>query len=249
LNTRLLQLTAWEALLLVALLVALLAGLGAPPAHAQQTVLNVPSADVLDRGKTYMEWDATVGDTSPSAAVTPRSVNGLGHGVEAGINLSSLNLPHGGEVVMDPTVKWKFFESADRSLVLFGGEQVYLPFKRTTYRIGNYGYLEGAKTFRSGTRVGVGAYDFTAQVIDPANRGGVQASIEQTVNARLSLAVDWYSGDTSIGYKNVGGSWKLTNSLTLMGAYELGNRGVMQGNHSILLEFGWNPEFKHGGKA
>jgi hypothetical protein len=218
-------------------------------ALSQQTVFNVPSADVLDRGKMYMEWDASLGDSSLSGSFTPRSSNGLGHGVEAGVGVSSFNFPDAGEVVVTPTVKWKFFESTAHGLVLFGGEQVFLPIKRRTYGIGSNAYVEAAKSTRFGTRVGVGIYDFTSQTIDRANRAGVQASIEQTVNARLSLAADWYSGNTSIGFTNLGAGWKLTRSVSVMGGFGLGNHGLMEGNHQILLTVGWNSEFSHGREA
>lgn len=230
-------------------LAMLLFAAGSSIGRGQQTVFNVPSAEVLDQGKRYMEWDASLGDSALSGSFAPRSSNGLGHGVEAGVGVSSFNFPNAGEVVVTPTMKWKFFESTAHGVVLFGGEQMFLPVERRTYGIGSNAYLEAAKSTKFGTRVGVGVYDFTAQVIDRANRAGVQASIEQTINAKFSLAADWYSGNTSIGFTNVGGAWKMTRSLSVMAGYGLGNHGLMQGNHSILVTVGWNPEFTRGGVA
>jgi hypothetical protein len=227
----------------------LLFAAGSSIGRGQQTVFNVPSAEVLDQGKRYMEWDASLGDSALSGSFAPRSSNGLGHGVEAGVGVSSFNFPNAGEVVVTPTVKWKFFESTAHGVVLFGGEQMFLPVERRTYGIGSNAYLEAAKSTKFGTRVGVGVYDFTAQVIDRANRAGVQASIEQTINAKFSLAADWYSGNTSIGFTNVGGAWKMTRSLSVMAGYGLGNHGLMQGNHSILVTVGCNPEFTRSGVA
>jgi hypothetical protein len=47
-------------------------------------------------------------------------------------------------------------------------------------------------------------YDFSAHVLNTAGRAGVQASIEQTVNPRLALATDWYSGNNSMGFVTSG---------------------------------------------
>ena len=147
-------------------------------ARAQQTVFNVPSADVLDKGKTYYEWDATLGDNAPSLAFTPRSVYGLGHGIESGINVSSFNTPNPGTVAVVSATKWEFFESKPLGLAFFAGDHIFLPIDRRNYAVGNSAYIAAAKTFAR-TRISGGIYDFSAHVIDRANRAGIQASIEQ----------------------------------------------------------------------
>jgi hypothetical protein len=47
--------------------------------YGQQTVFDVPSADVLDKGKVYGELDGTVRPVDPLATLTPRVVVGVGH--------------------------------------------------------------------------------------------------------------------------------------------------------------------------
>jgi hypothetical protein len=216
--------------------------------HAQQTIFNVPSADVLDKGKTYAEWDFTMEDSNADAAVTPHSVRGMGHGVEAGFNFSSVTLTHPGEdaLTLAPTLKWKFFESPGHSVAVFAGDQLFLPIRYGAYTIGNEVYLSVAVTLKPGTRVSVGGYDFTRQTIDPANRGGIQASIEQPLGQRFGLSTDWYSGNNSVGYMTSGGSFKLGKGITFSAACQMGNRDLMSGNHSLLLIVGWNPPSRGG---
>jgi hypothetical protein len=214
---------------------------------AQQTVFNVPSADVMEKGRAYMEWDASVGDSAATAGVTPRSVNGLGHGLEGGVNVTSFNFPEAGGVTVAPTLKWRLYESVEHGVVLFAGEQVWVPVTKRTYAVGNSAYVEAAKSFRTGTRVGVGVYDFSAHTMDAANRGGVQASVEQTVTKRVGLATDWYSGNNSVGYVTSGVSCKVGGQVTAYAAYEMGNHNLLSGNHSIFLVVGWNPSW--GAKA
>jgi len=227
--------------LLVAGLLALT--FSAPGLRAQQTVFNVPSADVVDPGKTYFEWDATVGDSSPSAALTPRSVHGIGHGIETGVNVSSFNVPDAGSVVFTPTIKWKFYQEKSLGLDFFGGEHLYLPLTKRSYNVGSFTYIASAKTFKSGTRLAAGAFDFSAHVVDRANRGGIFASIEQPINARFSAATDWFSGNTGAGYVTPGISAKVTSTVTVMTGFQMGNSGFAQGNHSVLVVIGWSPQF------
>jgi hypothetical protein len=216
--------------------------LGAVAAPAQQTVFNVPSADVMDKGRTYMEWDASVGDTAATLGLSPRSVNGLGHGLEGGVNVSSINFPESGsEVVVVPALKWKFYENVQHGIVLFAGGQLYLPVRKRTYTVGDAAYLEAAESFKTGTRIGIGVYDFSAHVVDVANRAGVQASIEQAVTKRIGLATDWYSGNNSVGYVTSGLACKIGSQVTAYAAYEMGNHDLLSGNHSIYLVLGWNP--------
>jgi len=214
----------------------------ASAAHSQQTVFNVPSADVMDKKATYFEYDAVAGDTSLSLASTPRMVHGMGHGIETGINVTSFNVPTAQSVALVTTAKWKFYDNPAHGLSLFAGDHVYRPLTQRTYRIGNYTYLSFAKTHKN-TRVAAGVYDFTAKVIDRANRAGIQASIEQAVTPKLSLATDWYSGHTGAGYVTPGFSYKLTPSVSVMAGMQMGNSGLLSGNHSVLVVVGWTPHF------
>src|SRR5271170_4108063 len=62
-------------------------------AHGQETVFDVPSADVLDQGKVYGELDGTVRPVDPLATFTPRVVVGIGHQIEVGVNFNGLSAP------------------------------------------------------------------------------------------------------------------------------------------------------------
>src|SRR5439155_14019483 len=60
---------------------------------AQQTVFNVPSGDVLGRGKVYGELDLTYRPTNASGTLTPRIVVGVGHRIETGLNVRASMRP------------------------------------------------------------------------------------------------------------------------------------------------------------
>ena len=56
----------------------------------------------------------------------------------------------------------------------------------------------------------------------------------------MTLAADWFTGNSSVGYVTPGVVVKVTPKVTLYGSYQFGNVGFSNGNHQILMELGWN---------
>jgi hypothetical protein len=209
-------------------------------AYGQQTVFDVPSADVLDKGKVYGELDGTVRPVNPLATFTPRIVVGVGHQMEAGMNFNGLSAPAFYQLDISPTVKWRAWKGKDSGWAFYVGDDLFLPVRKRTYDAGNYAYAFFAKEWKEGTRISIGGYDFTRNVVADANRAGGQFTFEQRVNNRLTVAAEWYTGKQAAGYVNPGAIIKLNTKLTLYGAYQIGNAGVARGNHQFLWEIGYN---------
>jgi hypothetical protein len=209
-------------------------------AFAQQTVFDVPSAEVLDKGKVYGELDVTARPVNPLYTFTPRMVIGFGHQIEAGVNFDGLSAPTNGELQISPTIKWRPWKSQTSGWSFYVGDELFFPVYNRTYNTGNYFYASFAKQWKHGTRIGFGAYDFTRNVVASANRAGGQFTFEQQLNPRWTLAAEWYTGKQAVGYVNPGLIFKLTAKLTLYGAYQIGNSGVTRGNHQFLWEIGYN---------
>jgi hypothetical protein len=208
--------------------------------YGQQTVFEVPSADVLDKGKVYGELDGTVRPVDPLATFTPRVVVGIGHHIEVGVNFDGLSVPAVGELDISPTVKWKIWKAKTSGWSFVVGDDVFFPMYMRSYTAGNYAYAFFVKEWKHGTRISAGGYDFTRNVVTSGNRAGGQFTIEQTLNKRLTLASEWYTGNSAVGYVNTGAVIKLTQKLTLYTAYQIGNTGVSAGNHQFLWEIGYN---------
>ena len=189
---------------------------------AQETVFDVPSADVLERGKVYGELDGTVRPVNPEATFTPRVVVGIGHDIEVGLNFNGLAAPSTGQLDLSPTIKWRLWHT-DSGWSFYAGDDLFFPVRDRGCDAGNYVYASFAK-------------EWTAT----GNRAGGQFTIEQQVAKRVTLAAEWYTGNNSVGYVNPGAVWKLTKKLTLYTAYQIGNSGVTRGNHNFLWEFGYN---------
>jgi hypothetical protein len=205
---------------------------------AQETIFNVPSGDVLDKGKVYGEFDFAYLWNASAAAYTPRLVAGIGHQVELGININGIATPGPSQATPTATVKWRTYNKHGWAFLL--GDHLYVPVQNRTYDLGNYVYAEATKSFKSKTRLTMGAYDSTSHVFAAGNKAGGQFGIEQPLNTRVTLAADWFTGHHAAGYLTPGAAIKLSSKATLYVAYEIGNSDVARGNHLLLLELGWN---------
>lgn len=209
-------------------------------AYGQETVFDVPSPDILDKGKVYGELDGTARPVNPVYTFEPRVVVGLGYRIEAGVNFIGLSEPSSGQLIVAPTVKWRLWDGGKSGWSFLVGDDVFFPARNANYNAGNYFYAEFVKVFHTGTRIGFGGYDFTKNVVAPAQRAGGQFTLEQPINKRLTVAAEWYTGNNAVGYVNPGVIVKATSKITLYGAYQVGNAGVTHGNHQFLWELGYN---------
>jgi hypothetical protein len=217
-----------------------LAVLPANRAYGQETVFDVPSAGVLDRGKVYGELDGTARTVNAFFTFTPRIVVGLGDGIEAGVNFNGLSSPILGQLVISPTIKWRLWNRKTSGWSFYVGDDLFFPVRDRAYGGGNYFYAAFAKQWTEGTRITFGGYDFTKNVVSTANRAGGQFTFEQQLGHRFTLAAEWYTGNQADGYVNSGAIIKLTSKLTLYAAYQMGNAGITMGNHQFLWELGYN---------
>jgi hypothetical protein len=218
----------------------------ASTSSAQQTVFNVPTTDVLDKGKVYFELDITAKPNDSDAlnkfsSFVPRAVVGAGHRIEVGLNITGNVQPGADSTALIPTFKWKIYDGGDNGWAVVVGEHLFIPVHNQGYNIGNHNYLMVQKTFSTKTRIGFGAGVFTRDVVAPsAVRGAGQFTFEHPVTSKLTIASDWYTGKHSNGYWSSGGYYKFTKKITGYAAYSVGNTYATRGNHFLLFEFGYN---------
>jgi len=209
--------------------------------QAQQTIFNVPTADVLDRGKVYAELDVSFKPNEPRfSSFVPRVVVGTGGNVEVGLNVTGNIQPGADSTTLVPTVKWKFYQNEDEGVALFAGTNFYIPVRNRAYNFGTYSYAAVSKTINK-TRLTGGGYVASNTVFAPnAVRGGGQFGIEQTLNSKFTLAADWITGKHASGYFTPGLIYKPHPKVTTYWSYSIGNAGVSNGNHFFLFELGYN---------
>ncbi|HEX3558662.1 MAG TPA: hypothetical protein VHU19_05635 [Pyrinomonadaceae bacterium] len=215
-------------------------------ARAQQTIFNVPSTDVLGKGKVYAELDASFKPNDSEAlgrfsSFVPRVVVGAGGRVEVGLNVTGNVQPGPDTTTLVPVVKYKFYDGGENGFAVVVGDHLFIPVRRRAYNAGNYVYLELSKTFKKrGTRLTAGGYDFTKSVVAAANRVGGQFGFEQPVNKKVTLAADYFTGRHAAGYFTPGVVFKLGPKATGYAGYSIGNQNPSRGNHFFLLELGYN---------
>ena len=212
---------------------------------AQQTIFNVPTTDVLDKGKVYAELDVSFKPSDSSAvnkfsSFVPRVVVGTGGHVEVGLNVTGNIQPGPDSTSLVPAIKWKPYQGEDNGWAFVVGDHLFVPVRNRAYDAGNYVYAEVSKTFKGGTRLTAGGYDFTKNVVAAANRAGGQFGFEQPINKKLSIAADWFTGKHSAGYFTPGLVFKVGPRITGYAGYSIGNQNASNGNHFFLLEFGYN---------
>ncbi len=214
-------------------------------ANAQQTIFNVPTTDVLDKGKVYVELDAAFKTNNQEAlrkfsSFVPRLVVGVGGKVEIGLNVTGNIQPGADATTLVPTAKWKFYENEKKNTTLIAGTNFFIPVRNRAYKFGTYSYLAGSKTINK-TRLTAGGYAASKNVFAPnAVRGGGQFGIEQTVNSKFTVAADWITGRHASGYFTPGIIYKPHPKVTSYFSYSIGNADAKRGNHFFLLELGYN---------
>lgn len=234
--------------ILLLLSACVLIGAAAASASGQQTIFNVPSTDVLDRGKVYFELDVSFKPNSdPTNTVgrfssfVPRIVVGAGNRVEVGLNVTGNIQPGADSTTVVPAMKFKVYDGGDNGWAIVTGDHLFIPVRNKSYNLGNYVYLEASKTFKSNTRITFGGYHFSDNVVAAkAQRAGGQFGFEQTVNPKFSVVADWFTGKHNAGYFTPGVTFKPHPKLTGYFGYSIGNTGASRGNHYFLAEVGIN---------
>ena len=211
---------------------------------AQQTIFNVPTTDVLDKGKVYVELDAAFKTNDQEAlskfsSFVPRVVFGVGGNVEVGLNVTGNIQPGSDSTTLVPTVKWKFYQNEKKDFALIAGNNLFIPVRNRAYKFGTYSYVAGSKTINK-TRLTAGGFVASKNVFaSDAVRTGGQFGIEQAINSKFSVAADWITGRHASGYLTPGVIYNPTSRITTYYSYSLGNTDIRAGNHYFLIEIGY----------
>lgn len=212
---------------------------------AQQTIFNVPTTEILEPGKVYIELDASFKTNDQDAlrkfsAFVPRVTAGVGHNVEVGLNVTGNIQPGSDTITLVPTVKWRFYQNKKQDLSLIAGANLFIPIRNRAYNFGGYSYLAASKTIDK-SRLTVGAYVASKNVFATnAVRSGGQFGFERTLNSKFTIATDWITGGHSSGYLTPGLIYKPHPKVSTYWSYSIGNASAARGNHFWLFEVGYN---------
>ncbi|MDX6383652.1 MAG: hypothetical protein QOK48_1225 [Blastocatellia bacterium] len=217
---------------------------GRRSAQAQSTLLNVPSTDVVAARKVYVEMDFLTNYAWQRQGsfqnYIPRAVIGLGRNVEVGANLSYTHVA--GEtspLELQPNIKWQVYSNEENGTALAVGCILYAPI---THRAGTNTLGQCYSTFskqmrgRFGPRFTVGPYMLLHATEDERTKAGAIIGYQQPLARKVSLIVDWYSGDNRLGYVSSGLSFITSTNSSLTTGYTVANHG--RGKNALFAYYG-----------
>jgi len=218
---------------------------GFSSAAAQSTIFNVPSTDVQDPGKAYLEADFIMHYASYRdggyQTYGPRVVVGLPGHTEVGVNVFYTRARPGEPIDLQPNFKWQFYNNEKLGLVLATGVVISTPITRrssgsTTAEV----YVVGSKTFTAfrGPRVTFGGYRLVGSFDEGTDKSGIILGYEQPITRKVSFVTDWSSGNNDYGYVVAGTGITLSPKSSLYAGYNFGNQG--RGNNSLGVFYGYS---------
>jgi hypothetical protein len=217
---------------------------------AQTTIFNIPSTDVVDKGKGYVEFDflaqAPGTGTTRTYIYNPRLLVGVAKGLEVGVNFPIYN-NHGAPSpnnfgYVQPNFKYKFFANDDKGVAMSGGLVWNTPMNQRDGQ-DSYGYVyanlsKKIKSGKYGPRFTAGPYGVVgANVDDPTKpisfsgpRGGAILGYEQPLGSKVQFVADWFSGKNGLGYFTPGLSFTVPGNGLFNAGYSFGNNSYENSN-------------------
>ena len=230
----------------IPILLALIFAAFLTSASGQTSLFSVPTADVLQEGGKYLEFDLDthLGNYRKGGLQSHGlfSQYGAGKNLEVGLNGYLVRDMTGlRPVELQPNVKFKVYENESIGLSAATGVVAYLPLSRGFRRESVVSIYAVAKKQFQNTRVPVlhgGMYKLVGPGAEKGRTTGVLLGLEQRIMKKISFIADWRSGRNRFGYAAAGLSISLTKRSFLSPAYYFGNEG--RGNNSLGIYYGYS---------
>jgi hypothetical protein len=227
---------------LVAVVVCCLLAQGS--ARAQSTLMNVPSTDVVAAKKIYVEMDFLTNYAWQRQGsfqnYIPRTVIGAGRNIEVGVNVSYTHVSGESQPIeVQPNIKWQFYSNEGNGTAAAVGCILYTPVThRTDSTTLGQCYSVASKQLRGrfGPRFTGGAYALLHASDDEKTKAGAIIGYEQPLVKKVSLIVDWFSGDNRFGYLSPGLSFVTSKKSALTTGYTIANHG--SGKNALFAYYG-----------
>ncbi|MEI7474968.1 MAG: hypothetical protein WCK67_09345 [bacterium] len=196
--------------------------------EAQQTIFNVPSADVTPKGEIFLEPEFQFRPWSPGRFMlnTDYVAIGVGHNTELDATLFNVSSPSSGNIVLGTGFKSAIpflnKKSPKREFKLIVGTEVLSSLQGNG--VGNWSYSAlSARTPKTNTRLTAGISYGTKDIFGVDTLAFI-AGVEQPLTKRLSVQADWYSGTEHFaGFLIPGIAYALPKKTTLYLGYQIPN--------------------------
>ncbi len=208
---------------------------------AQQTIFNVPSADITPRKGIYLEHESQFRAWGNGRYWygTDYLAAGVGFHTEIDMTLYNTTSPASGNRTIGVGFKTGIpVRKADpNALQITVGYQQLFSLDHQGIGYWAYSHLSG-KVRKTNTRLTLGTSAGTKQLFGISTTH-VITGLEQPLSQSVSLLVDWYSGRHGLGFATAGASIALPKTpLTLYVGYQVPNHGAIAGKQGLTLEIG-----------
>jgi hypothetical protein len=198
-------------------------------ARGQQTIFNVPSADLTDPHTFYFEHESQFRAWSPGRYWfgTDYIAYGIGHDTEVDVNLFNTTVPASGNISgaagFRSVIPILAKTAAGEEFKWTVGGQALMSLEGAGPGYWVYSHLSG-RLPKVKTRLTAGISAGTAQLF---GRDTVHfiGGVEQSISKTFSLIGDWFSGTQSLGYSTFGVGINLPKRFGLCVGYQVPNSG------------------------
>lgn len=212
---------------------------------AQSTVFNIPSTDIQTKKRLYVEADFTAHlssfETGGYQAYGPRIIYGVNRRVEVGFNAFYTRTSPSEPVEIQPNFKVQLYQNESNGTAVAAGAVVFIPItQRATNTTRAMIYSVASKSLKGdhGPRLTAGAYALVGSFTDGTTKKGLLLGYEQPLQKKISLVLDWSTGNNDYGYVVAGAGITLSPKSVLYVGYNIGNQG--RGNNALGIYYGFS---------
>jgi hypothetical protein len=212
---------------------------------AQQTIFNVPSADITEKGRFYLQHEAQFKLIKPNQFYT--TTNYATYGIIKNIELNATQFNIGSPASRNASLGFGFKANLASEIVtknlhlekyqpkLILGSMI--PISLQNQGIGRWIYLEGNIFIpQSKTRITSGLTSGSKQIFGKKTAGFL-GGIEQKISTNFSLIADWYSGNHAMGLLAAGFSYQFPREVILFAGLQRANSKKTAAN-GLIVEIG-----------
>jgi hypothetical protein len=208
-------------------------------ANAQQTIFNVPSADITPKGKLFLQHEAQFKSWHANRFLsnTEYSAYGIGHYTELDATVFNISAPASGNVALGLGFKTAIplFDTTlpKEEIKLTAGSM--LPISLQGNGFGNWSYSHlSVRVPKAKTRLTAGASVGSRQIFG-RETACFMGGFEQPLTKQVTVIADWYSGTHALGLFTPGISVTLPKEANLYMGYQIPNNR-QSGNQGFVVE-------------
>ena len=204
------------------------------PLLSQQTIFDVPSADVAPRGDWFYQHQTVARSWGGDRRWVQSNAFGLGvgHAVELNATLYNVDLDEPCKAPLAVGFKWSPTLVAEPVTLRFVAGQM-VTVRRATPKAGYWTYFMLSAETRTHTRI-TGGYT-AGTTLFGRHTSSPLMGIEQRLSERWMLQADWYSGRHDLSYLIPGAVYRFSKNWMISAGYQFPNPHT-DGFRAIVIE-------------